>query len=288
MAGNTIVVLSVPRSGTTFLCSELALYRNLRVLYEFFKPVTALNVPNFKHILNHKELYSLPENQEIIEKHIGYMPHKTHMSQQEYEYILGESESKGLTFLLDKIADDPLGALDRAHEVIHEDLCIKIHRHHTIPLYEILSRPNVYPIILQRRDHLARHVSHLKAMKTGKWFNADTSNVKVSVNFPRFRKERDDINKWYSDVGAYLKEIEKPHKKLFYEDFLTNYDRNHFFEMMDPIISKLGISIDKRPRTTFAYHKQMTKNILYSIANVGDAVHTDFYESNVSCSPSTT
>jgi LPS sulfotransferase NodH len=268
LSKNIILVLSVPRSGTTFLCSEIALYQNIRVLYEFFKPVSALNVPNFQHILKNKSLYELPENQKIIEEHIGYMPHKTSLTETEYNHILGDSSSNGLTFLLDKIAADPLGALDRAREIIPEDICIKIHMNHRLPVTDLISRPNVHVVLLQRRDHLARHVSHLKALKTGEWFNTDSSNVKVKVNFEKFNDECRMIDAWFDSIGSQLNSLGKKYLHLYYEDICTNYDRDKFFSIMDDYMCQFDLQLDKRPRTEFLYKKQMNGDIMNSIENI--------------------
>jgi len=261
---NILVVLSVPRSGTTFLCSELALYKNLRVLYEFFKPVSALNVPGFEKILLDKTLYEQPETQRVIEAHVDYMPHRTMLERHEYMHILGEREDtdrSGITFLLDRINADPVAALNRACEIIPEDICIKIHRDHTLPLLDIIRQPNVRTILLERRDHLARHVSHLKALKTGEWFNTDTSNTKVRVNLKRFQKECQEIDAWFALVRQTLAALDRPYLDLTYEDWFLPYDRTRFFNMMDDFVSRFCSSTEKRTRTEFLYQKQMNGNL---------------------------
>jgi len=278
MSKKIILLMTAPRSGSSCFCSEMASYRDMRNFFEFFWFTEDLHVPLPKHVLKDRSLYTLPENQKIIEQHAQRVDYKKRLSNSEYLALFGSDQQTGLTYHSEKLTSDPIAALKKLATISPKNIIIKIQYlvAEKLPMADILAMPNIEVILLKRENHLARHVSLVKGLQTSVWSNADTSHMKIRVDPQWFQREQLRVDNFYINIENLLDSIGKKYLYITYEELFTNYDRSNFYMVMDPWLRDVNISTDKKENWPIYYKKQMNKPIESSIENLEELKHLGY------------
>jgi len=270
--------MTASRSGSSFFCSEMAGYRDVRNLFEFFWFTEDLHVPLPKHVLMDRTLYTLPENQKIIEQHAQRVSYKNRLSNSEYLALFGSDQQTGITYHLDKLTSDPIAALKKLATISPQHIIMKLQWFvmPKLPMADILAMPNIEVILLKREQHLERYVSLVKCLQTSVWSNADTSHMKVHVDPQKLHIEQLNIDNFFINLKTSLDSIGKKYLYITFEELFTNYDRSNFYTVMDSWLRDVNISTDKKENWPIYFKKQMNKPIESSVENLEELKHLGY------------
>jgi hypothetical protein len=249
-----ILILCEPRTGSNLLCEAMESYSSLQCISEFYlSPYVGLYV-NQDHIpddLPHKDLLTT-EQQDCLFKLLNVVADDYYN-------------------LLVNIYKEPITSLIELYNATDKTLVVKIMHNHfeDCGLDKLLELPFVEVILLERSDKLEEYVSHRKAIEHDKWYNTDTSNLKIKVDIDKFLKKK----KWSSDWYSMLRQRLNNYLELNYEKDLQEFDQSQFCAMFDIWLTNIGVATDKTDHKMKFFKKQNNAPISQSISNYDDVVN---------------
>jgi hypothetical protein len=249
-----ILILCEPRTGSNLLCEAMESYVDLQCINEFYlSPYFGLYVRQ-DHIpddLPHKDLLTL-EQQECLFKFLNVEPNDYYN-------------------LLVNIYKEPITSLIELYNVTDKTLVVKIMRKHfeDLGLDKLLELPFVEVILLERSNKLEEYVSHRKAIEHDKWYNVDTSNLKVTVDIEKFLEKKKQSSHWYSILRHKLNNC----LELNYEKDLQDFDQSQFCEKFNSWLTHIGVAINKTNHRMKFFKKQNNAPIEQSISNYDEIKH---------------
>lgn len=250
-----ILILCEPRTGSNLLCEAMESYADLQCINEFY-------------LSPHINLY-VKENQIPDD-----LPHKRLTQQQQDKLFELLNVNDGDYFnLLVNIYKQPIESLVELYNATDKTLVVKImHRHFKdLSLDKLVDLPFVEVIVLDRSNKLEEYVSHRKAIEFNKWYNADTSNLKITVDIDKFLERKHTSLDWYKQIRLMLSN--KHYLELNYEDDLQHFDHDEFCKMFDSWLLKIGVDIKKTKHKMKFFKKQNNAPIEQSILNYDEIKH---------------
>ncbi len=215
-----LVLISIPRTGTNFLCSLLNYHPLITSYYEIFHP---------------KKFYSGYQNnpEGIIEQ----------INQKYSVNFLNSEDIK----LINWIHNNPTKLIDTLVNFnLKQYVSFKLFPDHlncsTIESAIIKNR-NMKKILV-KRNLLATYFSHEIAIKTNKWNNFDTSEIRVSLSVEKFAKWVNWAEQWY-DIFENNSSLEK--KECFvinYEDIHAHKTNTDKLIYLDHFLKNIGLELD--------------------------------------------
>jgi hypothetical protein len=247
-----ILILCEPRTGSNLLCEAIESYSNLQCISEFYlSPYSGLyvkkdNVPND---LPHKDMLSAEQQHHLF----NFLEIKDH---NHYKMLTG-------------IYSNPIDTLLEVYKITDKTLVVKIMKGHfeELNLDRLLDLPFVEAIVLERSNKLEEYVSHIKAMESNKWFNTDTSDIKINVDIDKFLKKNNLSAVWYQKIRQQLKSNNKNYLELNYEKDLLDFNQDTFCKMFDTWLESINLPIDKTNHKMHFFKKQNNAPIEHSISN---------------------
>jgi len=249
-----ILILCEPRTGSNLLCEAIESYSNLQCINEFYlSPYGGLYIRQ-DHIpddLPHKDLLTL-EQQSCLFKFLNV-------------------ETDDYYNLLVNIYKEPVSSLIELYNITEKTLVVKIMRKHfeDLGLNKLLESPFVEVVLLERSNKLEEYVSHRKAIEHDKWYNTDTSNLKIKVDIEKFLEKKKHSSDWYSMLRHRLDNC----LELNYEKDLQEFDQNQFCATFDSWLTRIGVAVDKTKHIMKFFKKQNNTPIEQSILNYDEIKH---------------
>lgn len=255
MTKKLILILCEPRTGSNLLCEATESYKDLQCINEFY-------------LSPHINLY-------VKEDHVpADLPHKRLESiQQDKLFTFLNVKEEDYFNLLVNIYKQPIEALIELYNVTDKTLVVKImHKHFDdLNLDRLLDLPFVEVILLERTNKLEEYVSHRKAIEFNKWYNADTSDIKITVDIDKFLERKQASLDWYKKIRLRLSG--KKYLELNYEKDLQYFDHDKFCKMFDSWLLSIGVDLDKTSHKMKFFKKQNHSPIENSIINYDDIVN---------------
>lgn len=252
-----IVILCEPRTGSNLLCEAVESYSSLQCISEFYlSPYSGLYVKkdNVPDDLPHKDMLSL--------------------EQQDSLFTFLNIQDRNHYEMLVNIYNNPIDALLELYKITDKTLVVKIMRlqFNELDLDRLIDFPFVEIIVLERSNKLEEYVSHMKAIEHNKWFNVDTSNIKIKVDVDKFLKRLNESNDWYLKIRQHLIIANKNYLELNYETHLLEFDQEEFCKMFDIWLEKINITTDKTNHKMHFFKKQNNAPIENSISNYDEVM----------------
>jgi hypothetical protein len=237
-----LVVFSVPRTGTNHLFRLLDNISDLKVYYEIFHPHAAYGLEKFYGDLEAYCVYEDVYRHSIFEKELI---NKMHAAPGRFlDFAISRYNNHSIVF---KIFPGHLSI-----EKIKE---------------ELLLRDEVAALIIQRRP-IDTYISSLKARKTGKYINVNTSDIKVNLNAEEYMHWWQMNFLWYRDIFSLVGENGLPYTSLIYEKDIVG-DVDIVTENAIKKINGLGFSlrIPERLRNQGLLKQDMQADFVEKIHN---------------------
>lgn len=249
-----ILILCEPRTGSNLLCEAMESYSNLQCINEFYLS---------PHIGLYIKQDNIPDD----------LPHKDLLTEKQQDCLFKflNVEYNDYYNLLVNIYNNPIASLIELYNVTDKTLVVKImHKHfEDCGLDKLLELPFVEVILLERSNKLEEYVSHRKAIEHDKWYNTDTSNLKIKVDIDKFLKKK----KWSLEWYAMLRQRLDNYLELNYEKDLQEFNQNQFCTMFDVWLTNIEVSIDKTNHKMKFFKKQNNAHISQSISNYDEIVN---------------
>lgn len=250
MTKKLILILCEPRTGSNLLCEAMECYTDLQCINEFYlSPNSGLYVRR-DHI---------PED----------LPHKDLLTQSQQDSLFNflKIENSNHFDMLVGIYNSPVDSLIELYNVTDKSLVVKVMRAHyqELDLARLIDLPFVEVILLERSNKLEEYVSHRKAIEFDRWYNTDTSNIKIKVDIDKFIEKRNISLQWYNSVRQRL--TAKNYLELNYEKDLLDFDQDKFCNTFDIWLRSIGLDIDKTNHRMKFFKKQNNAPIEHSILN---------------------
>lgn len=168
-----IAWIAIPRTGTNFLCSLLHHHPLITSYYEIFHP--------------QKFYTGLHNNAEIIIRHIN----------QKYSVNFSDNEDIELIEWIHNEASKLINVLGdiNSEKYVSFKLFPNHLKHQTIES-AIINNKNIKKILV-KRNLLAAYTSHEIALKTNKWNNFNTSEIRIFLSVEKFAKWVNWAEEWY-------------------------------------------------------------------------------------------
>jgi hypothetical protein len=250
-----ILILCEPRTGSNLLCEAMESYVDLQCINEFYlSPYINLYVKENQ----------IPDD----------LPHKRLTQQQQDKlFTFLNVENSDYFNLLVSIYKQPIESLVELYNATDKTLVVKImHKHFKdLSLDKLLDLPFVEVIVLDRSNKLEEYVSHRKAIEFNKWYNADTSDLKITVDIDKFLERNHLSLDWYKQIRLMLSN--KHYLELNYENDLQHFDHDEFCKMFDSWLLKIGVDIKKTKHKMKFFKKQNNSSVKNSILNYDDIVN---------------
>jgi LPS sulfotransferase NodH len=222
-----VIVLAQARSGSNLLCSIFRKLKPCRDLGEVFMPYDFIgNLGNVTQV-PHTVLFSSVEKALLAQKfNIDYKDY----------YVQ----------LLQSLSRNPEETINYLDKIIPTTKVIKILSHHLshINIEFLLKSKNTKFILLERRNKLAQFVSLEVSYETGVWVNDNTSDVKVHVDFDKFKKYMHESDTWHQKIASVLTQYQGDFLKVTYEDDLNFDDHSTITNKIKDWLASNGVLTD--------------------------------------------
>lgn len=182
----SFIILSYPRSGSTFLTVLLKSHREILMYGEIFNP--------YDNPSKQQKYYDQVED--FIPRHIFNA--RSNFTSYFLEYLL--SNSKNRTTIGFKLLRDQLCMHDQVQVLIKD-------------------KPNMKKVILYRADILSVYTSYLIAAKLDTWTTVNTSGYQIEVDMADFKLYVDAYISYYRTVAREITQASQ-------EYFLIEYNRD--------------------------------------------------------------
>jgi hypothetical protein len=248
-----ILILCEPRTGSNLLCEAIESYSNLQCINEFYlSPYLGLYVRK-DHIPND-------------------LPHKNILTQEQQNHLFNFLDINDHYDMLVNIYKSPVESLVELYNITTKTLVVKIMRRHyeELKLDSLLDLPYTEIIVLERSNKLEEYVSHIKAIEFDKWFNTDTSDIKVKVDIDKFLEKRNLSQTWYTKIRQHFISNKKHYLELNYEKDLLNFNQDDFCKMFDDWLLKINVNVNKTNHRMKFFKKQNNAPIEQSILNYNE------------------
>ena len=241
---NIMVLLAIPRTGSNNICSLINKSNNIEYNTEDFNGLLGIRFMK-KNIKNYITKRISDENKV---NNITNVFLRTYMQKYPEKYIKYLSEYKIRKFKLFKI----------------------FYKH--LPLNNIIDiffkKNKESKKIILKRDLIEVYVSNKIAERSGKWYNYDTSNIRIKINFIDF------IN-FYNQWINYYKILEE-HKDI--NTIIINYnnisglsDIEQYNFLKNELI-KINVKLDRKTNIKNFFKKQTKSALSKQIINYNDFI----------------
>ena len=243
---NSIAWISLPRTGTNYLCKLLQNHNKIESHYEIF----------------HKQKFYAHNRQKTI-KYINKKYSTDFLNYQDTNLIkwIHRNPEKLITVLKD-LSQGKYFSFKIFPGQLNENL-----------VREVIINDRTIKKVLVKRNLLNVYVSRGFALKLEKWGHVDTSKMKLEINFDEFLRWLNWVNRWYKIFEEELKNTDQIYSSLAYKSLhLQQTDKDKFTYLIN-LLKTLGIEIDPQDgiadiQDTVQYKKQDKRtNIADKIAN---------------------
>ena len=107
-----------------------------------------------------------------------------------------------------------------------------------------IARSNTLKILI-KRNLLSTYISHQIALKTDRWNNFDTSEIKISISLDRLEKWLEEVEEWYRLFETYNDRGEAEFHVLYYEDIHAHQTNIDKLKYLDRFFKSIGIESDR-------------------------------------------
>lgn len=245
---NNIVILSQPRTGSSFLCELFTCFKDTRVLYEFFAPG------------------GVPQDT---------APHKTQLKYFEKAYIYRDYSFPKHNELIDFIQANPQLSMDRLEQVVfRENRVIKTHlfQMNSLGLDFLITRPNTKFILLSRTNVLEQYVSRRLAVETGVFSSQDeteettSTTATFSLDLSDYRNFKNSNESLFNSYRKKLTDAGQNFLELTYEDDLLQFNSSVMSKIQSWANSN-NIPLERNDNFPSQFKKQNTRTIDQIVLN---------------------
>jgi hypothetical protein len=210
-SGGIMVLISMQRSGTNWFMDIMGRLNSVLCLREIF---------------NQRGVFGIDVGGGVLRPRFAELLDKPDVSERDAELIA-------------YFAQNPIGAIDLIKDTARSSgrdwigFTIFNAQLPAQTVAEVLSRPDVYPVLL-KRQHLARYVSLLKARDLKVWKGIETTDLLPELDLNEFWKEVRRAEDWFQTLIT-----RNPPVELFYETDVQGG--------AEPCLSKLSAAIPGFP-----------------------------------------
>ena len=240
-----ILILTEPRTGSTFLNEALNLY-SVYPTGEIFQD------------------HTLFEGQEDPEFHFNTLL-QNNLSVKLFDFL--KVEQGNFVEFIKQMNLNPINFLLKLYEISPSSVVVKLHKFQaeSFQIDKILDLPFVEIIILERSNRLARYTSLMIAMEMNKWAGIDTSDKQVVIDRERFIQTEEESKNWFNVIKHQCSL--KNYLEINYERDLENFNVEHFYKLFDTWFKKINLIVIKTDYEVRRFEKQNRSPLQYSIIN---------------------
>ena len=232
-----ICIVAVPRTGTNHLVNLWRSFQSHESLPEIFHPESAYGL---EHLAS-----ALEDNLKIDERD---------GSEAQLAQVMRSNPNAALDALRDILSTK--GIKSFSYKIFPEHLADK-------NLRPVLSRHDSI-IVLVKRAQIDSFISLKKALLLGQWYNRDTTETQVTLDWSEFKKFKEQQIKWYSLVDKILHEENLPYVTLTYEGDICGSPIDHLL-VAQSVARDLGVNLEfNRNEILGGLSKQDTKKDYFS------------------------
>ncbi len=219
-----VCIVSIPRTGTNYLCSLLAQHVAIDSRYEIF---------------HRKQPFSIKEselNDFFDELYLKSKP----ITNEEKASILIAHPIKFTNFLIKNSRNNIL-----SYKIF------PWHLDRNTLVKELLNDPDTVFLICKRKA-IDSYISKEKASLVSTYRKVDTTNIKPEINFKDYKKWYNQRENWYQFIETALITSKSKSKVIYYEDFSRKDDTSNL-NFVIKCIESLGIKLHtlNYAKTTF-------------------------------------
>lgn len=240
-----IVILSQPRTGSNLVSRVLGNFSPFRELNEFF--------------LTEDDATKIDES---------HLQQNVFLSPLEFDVLKFLLKTDNENFVKSVHADinHTLKSLDK---IIERTKIFKIQDHQITEdqLEQLLDKPTLKFIVLERKDKLKQYTSIKVTDQVKQFFRVDTSDIRINIDPKQFSNFKDRSELWYINLKQKLKNKNINFLDLVYENDIEFIDESKLFEKMKIWLDQEQIHYSEYINRELYYFKQNKTPIEETILN---------------------